>query len=619
MGFYGGLNFNFHTPNFTYGVYDLQDPLSPMFVGNMRHISNNTGLGGNFGLIANIPLDNMFVLSGRFGYNTMGGDLKDSVGTNTTSTNLNYLEVTPALQIHNLLEGQGLYLLAGLEIGIPLTKTYQFDYFSTLNNVPYSGAQADIPDVSTRFALAIGAGWVFELSDDIFLSPEISYRLPFGKVSKSEFFDTWEIPQLRASVSLTFGIRSDDTEDVITANKPEINVGMKDVTGLNMEGARISSEKIVVEETQYTELFPVIPYVFFDENSDSPNKNTQELAATRQSGSFNVESIEPDAIKINSYTLDIIGTRMQGDKNSAIKIIGTVDAKSENPKSDLAKKRAEFAKNYLVVNYGIEPNRINTESTGLPSKPSSIRDPEGIEENRRVEIVPINANSSLLKPIIIESDKQRLATPPIIQFTPNVTTNEEIDSWELELQQSGNTIKRYSGYGSPDKIQWTISPNELASNEIPADYNLTVWTKSGNKGNYSSSIPIEFLSISKKKSQESPDKSISKYSLVLFDFNSPEISEMDKKILFDNVIPSIKYNSTVQIYGYTDRIGSEDYNKKLASQRANSVKDLLMTRAKDAKYEVFGVGEGVQIFDNNLTSGRQLSRTVQVYVITPKK
>ena len=625
LGIYGGLNFNFHTPNLTYGVYNVNDPFNPFFVGNMTHRSNSTSIGGNFGIIANIPLDNMFVISGRLGYNMLGGELTDTVGTNTTNATLNYLEISPMLQIHNLIENQDIYFLAGLEIGVPLTKTVSANYFSTLDGGTYILSDLEIPETTTRFALALGAGWTFEIGDDVFLSPEVSYRLPFTKVANeptdinSPSFYSWDVPQLRAGVNLTFGIRPSENKVVEEPIKGEVSVEMVDITGLDMQGNRLPVEQIKVEETQYTELFPLIPYVFFDENSDEPSKSTQVMFTSNEAGSFSVENLEPDAVKINSNTLDIIASRMQSDKNAAIKLVGTVDGKNETTKSELAQKRADFVKNYLVVNYGIDANRITTEATGLPSKPSSTRDNDGIAENRRVEVMPLNSNSSLLKPIVIQSDKQRLSNPPIVQFTPKVTTNEEIDGWEMEIKQSGKLLKTYSGNGTPEKIQWTISPNELSSNEIPADYNLTIWTKSGAKNNYSGSIPVEFLSISKKKSQDTPDKTISKYSLVLFDFDSPKVSDLDKSILNEYVMPNIKFNSTVQIYGYSDRIGSEDYNKKLATNRANAVKDLILQKAKDAKVEVFGVGEGVQIYDNNLTTGRQLSRTVQIYVITPKK
>ena len=92
-----------------------------------------------------------------------------------------------------------------------------------------------------------------------------------------------------------------------------------------------------------------------------------------------------------------------------------------------------------------------------------------------------------------------------------------------------------------------------------------------------------------------------------------------KEIVDNNILPAIAYNSTVQIYGYSDRIGEENYNKKLALQRARNVEKYIRSKAKDAKFEVYGIGESIQPYDNDLTIGRQLSRTVQIYVITPKE
>jgi outer membrane protein OmpA-like peptidoglycan-associated protein len=622
IGIYGGLNFNFHTPNFMYGVVDIVDP--SIFYGNVKNNKNATSIGGNFGIIGNFPIDNMFVISGRIGYNMLGGDLKDTTGLNTTKSKINYLEISPILQIHDILDGKGLYLLAGMELGIPLTKTFSTDYVIPGQTPVQTRTDfikdAEITNSKTRIALAVGAGWMFEVSDNVFLTPELSYRIPFSKVSSDSLYNTWDIPQLRLGVALTFGLVSENEKPVVTEpDAAQINVGMKKVNALDINAKSSKLSKIQVEEVQYTELFPLVPYVFFDENSSDPNPSTQKMVATREAGSFTIDALDPDAVKINSYTLDIIGARMQKDKNSKIQVVGTVDNINESAKSGLAKKRADFVKNYLVVNYEIDGSRISTEASDLPSKPSSNKDPEGVQENRRAEIYSESPNSGILAPIMISSDKQRLSTPPVVEFIPEITSADEIGGWDMEIRQSDRLLKKISGEGTPANIQWAISPNELADNEIPVDYNLTAWTKKGIKNNYSSTIPVEFLSISRKKSEDRPDKIISKYSLMLFDFNSPDVSGSDAKIIEKNIIPAIKYNSTVQVYGYTDRIGTEDYNKNLANQRATNVRNLLQSKMKDVKYEVFGVGEGVQIYDNNLTVGRQLSRTVQVYVITPKK
>ncbi|PKL85272.1 MAG: hypothetical protein CVV22_09045 [Ignavibacteriae bacterium HGW-Ignavibacteriae-1] len=611
IGIFGGLNFNMHSPDMTFGA--VNDPLA-----TIRYKDNQTSLGGHFGLIANIPVNHMFIITGRLGYNMAGGEIVDSASVNTWTSTLDYVEFTPGVQVHNLISGTGFYLLGGIEFGIPLSASRTVDYDDGDIQITDVVPEADIPDAATRVALALGVGWMFEVSDNIFLTPEISFRLPFTEVSSDEAYQTWEVPQLRLGLALTFGLSKQPDYVVEEEKEQYLNVGMNSVKGIDRQGNKSELRKISVEETQYTELFPLLPYVFFNENSDVPDPKTQTLAGTREAGNFTTETLEPDAVKINSSTLDVIGSRMKKDKNASIKLVGTIDNVNEKAGSGLAQRRAEFVKNYLVTNYGIEPGRITVETTGLPSKPSSSRDPEGVQENRRVEIYPINSNSTLLDPIIIESDRQRIAEPTIVEFSPKVESSNEIGGWELEVKQAGRIIKRLSGQGKVEDIQWGIMPNELAASEIPVDYTYHVWDSQDNKKTISGSIPVEYFSITRKKSEERPDRTISKYSLVVFGFDSPEVSETDKRIVLNNIVPNIKFNSTVQIYGYTDRIGDEKYNKELAGKRAESVLKLLQSKVRDAKYETYAVGESVLVYDNNKTAGRQLSRTVQIYVITPK-
>lgn len=607
LGIYGGLNLNMHNPDFTYNF--ITDGGGNII--NRIFQKSQTAVGGNFGAIFNLPIDNTFVFTGRLGLNTLGADLEDNLSpVNTLAATLNMLEITPGMQFHNLITGTDLYFLAGLEFGIPITKEYTYplqDPTIEFNAVP-------------RFGLALGAGWMFEISDKIYLTPEVSYRIPFTKVSDSKSFDSWDVPQLRLGLNLTFGIGGDDNTDVITA-KPVagIDVGFKEVRAYDKNGNVKPATRISVEEVQYAELFPLLPYVFFEEKSDAPSSKTSRMAsAGNEAGAFTIEALEPDAEKINSSTLDIVGQRMQKDKSITIRIVGTLDGRGESNNKELALKRAEFAKNYLIKNYSIDADRITAEAGNLPSKPSSLRDPMGVEENRRIEIYANNPNSTLFEPIYIQSERQRLASPDVIEFVPFADTQDSIAGWELEIMQAGKLIKKYAGTGTPDPTQWSIMPNDLAASEIPVDYTFKAWTVNDQSSSVNGTLPVEYFSITRKKTEERSDKTISKYSLMLFDFNSPEISELDKTILVNSVVPAIKFNSTIQIYGYTDVIGDADYNKKLALQRANNVMEFLKSKVKDAKYESFGIGESVQIFDNKTATGRQLSRTVQVYVITPK-
>ena len=159
----------------------------------------------------------------------------------------------------------------------------------------------------------------------------------------------------------------------------------------------------------------------------------------------------------------------------------------------------------------------------------------------------------------------------------------------------------------------------MTNKQLPVDYVFTLRNKSEKETKVKGTIPVEYFATSKKKSEESADKSISKYSLVLFDFDKADVSKADMEIVDKHIIPAIKFNSIVDIYGYTDRIGDDNYNNQLAEKRANAVKKILETKVPSAKFNIHPLGESVSIFDNENQVGRQLSRTVQVYVTTPKK
>lgn len=585
LGLGGALNM--HSPNFTN---------SSTFLANEA----STSLGFYTNILLNYKISKMFEFSGRIGYHSLNSDF--SSGTiGSKPVELSYLEFTPAVQVYDLIPVNNLYLLGGLEIGVPLSQ--KFD-------------NQDIPEVNSRIALALGLGYDYEVSNKFAISPELSFRLPFSQVSANSGFTSWDAPQIRFGLNLTFNLSNNEKPIEEPKADNSIKVDFKDVRTYDKNGNPKSVERIKVEELQYVELFPVLPYIFFDEKSDKPNKNLIEMTADNQTGKFNLEALEPNSLQINKSILDIIGIRMQKYPNATLTLTGTNDNTSEKGMTDLSAGRAEFVKNYLVVSYSIDPTRISVVSSGLPSKPSAQKDKDGIAENRRVEI---SSNiKEILQPIVIEKEKQAIADPNYIEFVTDVQSADSNLTWEFEITQTDRQVKTITGTGTPDVIKWNILPNDVMQGEIPIYYNLAVKNSKGGSNKKSGTLKTEFISISKKKTEDLPDKTISKFSLVVFDFDSPNISEQDKEVVDKFIIPAIKYNSIVQVFGYSDRIGDEKYNSKLALARAESVKQYIESKTKANKYEVFGLGEKIQLFDNNSPIGRNLSRTVQVEIITPK-
>lgn len=587
IGFGLGGNLNLHSPNFanssTFPVNEAQ-----------------SSLGFYTNILLNYKISKMFEFSGRIGHHSLNTEFNSgTIGTAPVS--LSYLEFTPTVQVYDLIPVDNLYFLGGLEFGIPLTQTFKNE---------------DIPEVNSRIALALGLGYDYAVSNKFAVSPELSFRIPFSQVSANSGYTSWDVPQIRLGVNLTFNLSNNDKPIEEAKADNSIQVDFKQIRTFDKNGNPQPVERIKVEELQYVELFPILPYLFFDEKSDKPNKNLIEMTADNQTGKFNLEALEPNSLQINKSILDIIGARMQKYPNATLALTGTNDNTTEKGMNDISTGRAEFVKNYLVVSYSIDPTRITVVAQGLPSKPSAQKDKDGIAENRRVEI---SSNiKEILQPIVIEKEKQAIADPNYIEFETDVQSADSNLTWEFEITQTDRQVKTITGTGKPDVIKWNILPNDVAQGEIPIYYNLAVKNSKGGSNKKSGTLKTEFISISKKKTEDLPDKTISKFSLVVFDFDSPNISEQDKEVVDKFIIPAIKFNSIVQVFGYTDRIGDDKYNSKLALARAESVKQYIASKTKANKFEVFGLGERIQLFDNNSPIGRNLSRTVQVEIITPK-
>ncbi len=637
IGLYGGLNFNMHSPDVPFFYYTQSATGINAFNSSYNESANSFGF--NVGLIGLIPINDYVVIAPRVGYNTMNGLLKKDFSfpvngvevqtKNELTTKLAYLEITPAVQFHNLLPIKPLYFMLGFEVGLPMVSSWSNANDHNLQKqmtttMPDTSIAADI---KTRMALALGVGYTFELSDYVKLSAEVSYRLPFSDVtsfSEKLIFPqggAWKVNQLRAGINLTFDIggRTEPTPVPPPAvDGATLDMQMGSINAVTRDGQRTAMRSIRVEDQQYTELFPFVSYVFFDENSTNVAGGYEQLTRGNEAGgTFTISTLPADAIKINSNTLNIVGTRMQEYPNATVTITGTLDNKKERNKS-LSGNRAAVAKDYLVNQYNISENRIKTVSAGLPNRPSSQINPDGIAENRRLEIT--SDDPRVTEPILITGDNIRIATPDVIEFSPVISaSNATISSFKLDLFQSGKNIRTIRGDYEPTTIQWAIAPNDLANRDMPVEYSLVVRSEEANiEKEVKGSIPVEYLSITKKKQEELADKIVSRYSLTLFDFDKAEVSSEDMAIIEKYIVPAIKYNSTVDVYGYTDRIGDENYNMKLSQRRADAVKKILSSKVPDAKFISHGVGESVSIFDNDTPVGRHLSRTVQIYITTPR-
>jgi outer membrane protein OmpA-like peptidoglycan-associated protein len=103
---------------------------------------------------------------------------------------------------------------------------------------------------------------------------------------------------------------------------------------------------------------------------------------------------------------------------------------------------------------------------------------------------------------------------------------------------------------------------------------------------------------------------------VLFDFNKYTLKpEAREKLAKVSGILLAYPNLQLQVEGYTDNIGSDDYNQKLSQQRADAVKDYLASQGvTQTNISATGYGKSDPIADNSTNDGRAQNRRVQMVV-----
>ena len=71
----------------------------------------------------------------------------------------------------------------------------------------------------------------------------------------------------------------------------------------------------------------------------------------------------------------------------------------------------------------------------------------------------------------------------------------------------------------------------------------------------------------------------------------------------------------LQVEGYTDSVGSDEFNQKLSEQRAEAVRDFLIQQGVDQQtITAKGFGKAMPVADNSTAEGRQKNRRVEIIV-----
>lgn len=103
-------------------------------------------------------------------------------------------------------------------------------------------------------------------------------------------------------------------------------------------------------------------------------------------------------------------------------------------------------------------------------------------------------------------------------------------------------------------------------------------------------------------------------AVVWFEFDQSSLPDRAAQVL-DPMIAWLKEDSehSATVFGYTDSVGSAEYNKNLSQRRARAVRDYIVESGVEARnLEIYGMGETNPIASNDTAAGRQQNRRVEV-------
>lgn len=376
---------------------------------------------------------------------------------------------------------------------------------------------------------------------------------------------------------------------------------------------------LVMEEILNWSLHPLLTYVFFDEGSSEFPSRYKLFKSPAETRVFTDTTIVGATLDKYYHILNIFGFRLNQHPEVNIEIVGCNDGVSESEKRPgLSKERADNVYNYLKDIWKISPDRMKLTYRDLPATPSNKTDSLGKIENRRTEII---CNEwEVFKPVF-DKDLATLPQPDNMEFQlSNGIDNDIVASRKIVIKHGNDPWITLDKIGITDPTytwDWTNEDGEYPKDNLPFTAQMFVTTKSGA---VCSSDPVEIpvlqVSTEERIIATGEGKTRENYSLILFPFGSAEAGPVNERVMRDYVYNRVISTSEIDVIGHTDIVGLFDFNVKLSTRRANTVRAGIHKQSKGQykSLNVKGVGPEDPIYPNDIPEGRFYNRTVQVLI-----
>ena len=616
------------------------------FQGSTQHI--NSGLTAPFPFVEGVglglyvaplieyrPANSRWGVTLQGGFDSRAGTFKEVISPcncpRGLKTNLNYVTIEPSLRFRPF--KNGLYVYAGPRISYALDKSFVYSQ----KNDPANLDQTPIEDITGDFdhvkkivySMQIGAGYDIRLSNknrrsQFVLSPFVAFLPYFGQEPRT--IETWNITTFRAGAALKFGLGSRKIRKGVVVF-PDLKTNNNKGVGNNF---KVSSPVNVVGERKVREIFPLSNYVFFDLGSTAiPDRYI--LLDKSEVKSFREDQLEVHIPKrlsgrsnrqliVYYNLLNILGDRLIRNPSATIQLIG-----SSEQGSDDGLLMAESVRNYLHEVFGIENARMGVVGNTKPKLPSMqpyVTKEKHLHQecDRRVSIESNSPGIFMefqsgpdvpLKGVVLNS-VQVAPVDSYITFE-NPGSVKKYSSWSMEIQDVKGETRTFGPYNK-DKI--SIPGNAILDLEPQGNFKVSMigQLKNGGEVREDTSVHVVLWSAA-------VDEQAMRFS-ILYGFNNATATDLYKQYLQEVIVPKIPMDAQVVIHGYTDKIGEDEYNLRLSTERSKDVFDIIKTELtrvgrKDVRFKVVGFGEDVALvpFENATPEERFYNRTVIIDII----
>lgn len=296
---------------------------------------------------------------------------------------------------------------------------------------------------------------------------------------------------------------------------------------------------------------------------------------------------------------------------------------------ELSWARAEAVKDFLIKTMGIKADRITTKGFGETQPIADNSTPEGLEANRRVELIFKTKDTCERFDKTIRYQVRMIYTGEISlqqvrfhEFLPEGFI--DAPDYTFFNQQPITAIQKNGAEVVLDLGDWQdAQPKELIMAIIPENYHHML-TMSTSRSYLEWRMPDGSVGKTAELKNVIQTQVLEAYFTVIlkgtqFDVGSYRLKpaafpSLQKVGEFMQWQPSM----TIAVQGFTDSVGSVESNIRLSENRANAVKDWLVKNYNidPARIRTEGFGKLFPVADNGTPEGRALNRRVEIVVLS---